>query len=426
MSGNPSDHPADVRQTTCCVVGAGPAGMVLSLLLARQGVPVTLLEAHHDFDRDFRGDTIHPSTLELLDQLGLARRLLQRPHGKLTTFTFVTPAGRFTAVDLKRLRSPFPFVAIMPQAEFLAFLAEEARKLPAFTLVLGANVQRLVEEGGIVRGVRYQGADSQEHEVRATLTVGCDGRFSRLRKLAGFEPVKSAPPMDVVWLRLPKTAADAKYDLAGKFYIGNQGHFAVIFDRPNDEWQIGYIILKGSFGELKSHGIDELRRGVAELFPPLADRVHLLTDFSQIAVLSVESSMVPRWHKPGLLLLGDAAHIMSPVGGVGIQYAVQDAVEAANQLAGPLKEGTLTEAHLEAVQKRREGAARRAQWMQGYLQKRIVAQALRPTKPFQMPLLMRLILGLPLLRNLPAQFIGRGFRTSHLTLATPAPKETTA
>lgn len=403
---------ASVDQTTCCVVGAGPAGMILALLLARQGVPVMLLEAHHDFERDFRGDTIHPATLELMAQLGLAERLHQLPHAKMRQATFVTAAGRTTFVDFSRLSWPFPYVMIMPQAEFLSFLAEEAKKLPAFRLVLGANVQRLVEENGQVQGVRYQGADSQLHEVRAPLTVAADGRFSRLRKLAGFEPVKNAPPMDVIWFRLPRKPSDPP-DLAGSFFIGG-GHLGIVFDRPHDEWQVAYVILKGSYAQVRGGGIESLRRGVAEIIPALADRVNALVDFSQCAVLSVESSMVPCWHKPGLLLIGDAAHVMSPVGGIGIQYAVQDAVEAAGRLGPRLRAGTLTEADLAAVQERRQKAARLAQKIQGFLQERIVAQALRPDQPFRLPLLLRVISSLPVLRNIPARFIGHGVFRSRL------------
>ncbi|MFO0969882.1 MAG: FAD-dependent oxidoreductase [Gemmataceae bacterium] len=398
-----------------CVVGAGPAGMVLSFLLARHGVAVTLLEAHHDFERDFRGDTIHPSTLEMLDQLGLADKLHQLPHRKLTRIAFATPRGRETAVDLSGLDSKFPYIMIMPQSAFLRFLAEEAAKYPSFRLVLGANVHQLIEEGGRVVGVRYQGTDAREHEVRARLTVGADGRFSRVRKLAGIELTKSAPPMDVVWFRLPKKPEDEPLDLAGLFHLQG-GHFVVLFDRPGDEWQLGYVILKGGFQQLKTEGIESLRRSVAELVPPLADRVQALESFQQTTVLSVEVARVSTWQKPGLLLIGDAAHVMSPVGGIGIQYAVQDAVATANLLAQPLKRGTLTDEEVGQVQRRRETAIRRAQKLQAFLQDRIVKQALDPTRAFRLPCVVRVLRRLPFLRKLPGRIIGRGFGTERLAI----------
>ncbi len=408
-----NEAPRDVHETHCCVVGAGPAGVVLSLLLARQGVPVTLLEAHKDFDRDFRGDTIHPATLELLDQLGLADRLLLLPHRKLSQVTFVTAEGRTRFVDFTRLRTRFPYIAIMPQSVFLDFLAAEAGKYPAFRLVLAANVQRLVEEGGVVRGVQYQSTDGHWHEVRAPLTVGADGRFSKLRKLAGFEPVRSSPPMDVLWFRLPRRPEDEQHHLAGSFFIGG-GHIAILLDRPDGEWQVGYVILKGGYAQIRQAGIGALRQDVAKLVPALADRVGLLPDFQHLAVLSVESSRVPCWYKPGLLLIGDAAHVMSPVGGIGIQYAVQDAVEAANQLAEPLRSGAVRTEQLAAVQRRREWPVKVAQWLQGVMQQGIVAQALQSDGPFRLPLPARVITKVPGLRNLPARLVGFGIRPSHL------------
>lgn len=402
---------ADVRSTTCAVVGGGPAGVVLSLLLARQGIDVTLLEAHRDFDRDFRGDTVHPSTLELVDALGLTDRLHALPHEKLTHLDVVSANGRRTIVDFRRLHAKFPYIMIMPQARFLALLAEEAGKYPSFHLQLGANVQRLVEADGKVAGVRYQQGDGTWHELQSRLTVAADGRFSRLRKLAEIELDKLAPPMDVLWFRLPRTAADRPHDLGGAIHVAG-GHFAVMLERPDDQWQVGYAILKGSFSELKSQGIDALRRAMSELVPPLADRVATIKDFSDVTVLAVEVGRVRTWHKPGLLLIGDAAHVMSPVGGIGIQYAVQDAVETANQLTIPLRDGG--ELDLAAVQAAREPAARRAQGLQTFVQQRIVRLALDSTRPFQLPLPVRIITSLPYFRNLPAKVIGWGFHPSRL------------
>ena len=413
---------ARAHDAHCCIVGGGPAGMVLALLLARAGVPVALLEEHGDFERDFRGDTIHPSTMELMDELGLADRLLRLPHTKIDTLTFQAPSGPVRLADLRGLKTEFPYVTFMPQARFLELLAEEGRRYPTFRLLMGANVQGLIEEpaerggGTVVRGVTYRSRDGV-HELRAPLTVGADGRFSRVRRLAGFEPIKTAPPMDVLWFRLPRRPGDPE-DAMGRIA---KGHLVALLNR-GDEWQIAYVIAKGGYKQIHAAGLPAFRRAVAEVLPELADRVDALREWKQVALLSVESSRVPRWYRPGLLLIGDAAHVMSPVGGVGINYAVQDAVVAANVLAQPLRAGRLRLGDLAAVQRRREWPTRIIQAGQALAQKRLMAPALESGRPFAPPLPLRLLTRVPFLRDLPARIVAFGFWPERVR-EDPAPQE---
>jgi 2-polyprenyl-6-methoxyphenol hydroxylase-like FAD-dependent oxidoreductase len=390
----------DVQETTCCIVGGGPAGVVLGLLLARQGIAITLLELHQDFDREFRGDTIHPSTMELMDQLGLADRLLELPHTKIHELSFNTSTGSLKAADFSRLKTRFPYITVLPQVRFLESIVAETKKYPNFQLVMGANVQELIAEKDMIRGVRYRGKGGG-HEVRSPLTIGADGRFSRLRQLAGFEPIKTSPPMDVLWFRLPRSPQDPK----GKGLDGRirDGHLLAIIDRL-DYWQLGYVILKGSYQKLRADGIETLQSAIADLAPEFRDRVHHLKDWSQMAFLSVESNRLPQWYRPGLLLIGDAAHTMSPVGGVGINYAVQDAIVAANILSKPLKNGSLHLWDLAEVQRQREWPIKAIQAFQNQIQKQIIARALDGNRPFKLPGFLRL----PILRDIPGRLIGFG------------------
>src|SRR5918992_948894 len=403
----PASEVRDVRRTTCCVVGGGPGGAVMSLFLARAGVEVTPPEGHPDFDREFRGDTLHPSVMEIMDQLGLAERLLELRHSELRNFTLQTVSGPFTPVDLGRLKTKFPYITMMPQTSFLEFVTREAKRYPNFRLVMGARVRELVEDDGVIRGVRYESEDGR-HEVHAVLTVGADGRGSRVRKLAGFQPVKTSPPMDVLWFKLPRKKEDPA-GIVGRF---GRGHIAVMLDRE-DYWQAGYVIPKGTYPGLRREGIDTLHRGFGELIPEFADRVEHIEDWSQVSLLSVESSMCPRWYRRGLLLIGDAAHVMSPVGGVGINYAIQDAVVAANVLAEPLKESQaqlkeLDTRYLAAVQRRRELPTRFIQVVQTQIQRRVLASVLRSEQPLAPPRWLRLLSRVPLVRSLPARIFGLG------------------
>lgn len=401
-----ADEVPDVRRTTCCIVGGGPGGAVLALLLARRGVPVTLLEAHPDFDREFRGDTLHPSVMEIMDRLGLAGKLLALRHSKLRRATIQTPSGPITPVDFSRLRTKFPYITMMPQTSFLELITAEAARYPGFRLVMGARVRELVEEGGAVAGVRYE-ADGEMREVRAALTVGADGRGSRVRRLAGFTPVKTSPPMDVLWFRLPREKDDPE-GVMGRF---GTGQISILLDRY-DHWQVGYVIPKGTFPQLRKQGVEELHRRFGELVPEFAGRAGSVTGWRQVSLLSVESSRCKRWFRPGLLLIGDAAHVMSPVAGVGINYAIQDAVAAANILAKPLSEGSLGERHLARVQLRRELPTRAIQRLQTLVQNRILAPALGSGNPdgapLSPPLALRLLPRIPVLRALPARLIGYG------------------
>jgi 2-polyprenyl-6-methoxyphenol hydroxylase-like FAD-dependent oxidoreductase len=392
--------------TGCCIVGGGPAGATLALLLARPGVHVTLLEMHYDFDREFRGDTVHPSTLEILDQLGLADRVHELPNSKISAPTLLTTRGPFKPFDLSRLKTKYRYI-LMVQKDLLAFLTREAKKYPGFQLLMGANVTDLIREDDIVRGVRYQ-TNEGVHERRALLTVGADGRFSRVRHLAGIEPMRTSPPMDVLWFRLPHLAEDI--DAPGGAFGGfARGHILGGFDRK-DYWQAGLVITKGSYQSLRAEGIEGLRRRIVEIEPRLAKHVESLTDWHQVSLLSVESSRCPRWYAPGLLLIGDAAHVMSPIGGVGINYAVQDAVVAANLLTKPLLDGRVTTEQLRAVQSRREWPVRIIQAFQAQLQKRVIATALKAQEQqaLHIPWFLRAFSRTPFLRDIPPRIMALG------------------
>ncbi len=400
--------PEQIEETTCCIIGSGPAGAVLALLLARKGISVMLLEEHMDFDRDFRGDTLHPSVMEIMDEIGLADRLLQLDHTRAEVLPVQTAKGLVTFADFRRLKTRFPYITMIPQVRFLEFITGEAKSYANFRLVMGARVEKLIEEDGYIHGVHYRGQDGW-HTVRAVLTVGADGRFSRVRKLAGFEPIKTAPPMDILWFRLPRKPEDSVQS-GGR--LGG-GHILVMLNR-GDQWQMGYVIPKGGYQEIRAAGLEKLRQAVAELLPEFADRMQYIKEWKQVSVLSVESSRLRRWYRPGLLLIGDAAHVMSPVGGVGINYAIQDATVAANVLSNDLKLGKAPLRDLAEVQRKREWPTRIIQGFQNILQKQVLTKVLKSDQPLTISPTFLFLIRLPVVRDLPAKFVGFGPWPAHV------------
>lgn len=383
--------------TDCCIVGAGPAGVVLSLLLVCQGVSVVLLETHKNLDRDWRGDTIHPLTMELMDTLGLADRLLTIPHHKIKQLTM----GSRVYADFNQLHTKYPYVTAIPQVQFLEVLVSEAKQYPNFQILMGANAQELIVEGETIGGVRYR-KDSVWHEVRATLTVGADGRGSHLRELSGLNAniLTSSPPMDVLSFRLPKQQGDPEPDVRfGKGYM-------LVWFEGTDHWTFRYLFLKGGYQTIRQAGLSAFKQSIVDLMPELADRVGSLSDWSDFAFLSVQANRIPQWYRSGLLLIGDAAHTMSPVGGVGINYAIQDAVATANLLTEPLKTKQLQIQQLQAVQQQRELSTRAIQVYQSLLQEGISSKLDPHLKiPFRFLCFFWIPLSLPLLGRRYAKFI---------------------
>lgn len=390
--------PATVEDTDCVVAGGGPAGMMLGLLLARAGVRVIVMEKHADFLRDFRGDTVHASTLRMLDELGLGPAFADVPHRLIDTISMQVQ-GTEVAVDLSRIPGPHKHIALVPQWDFLELLASAAEKEPTFTLMRSTEVLAPIRDGDRVTGVTYRDAAGETRRLRAQLTVACDGRGSTLRASMGMVPTSFGAPMDIWWFRLPR-GSDDPHGLAG---VLATGHAAIAIDR-GDYYQMAYIIPKGSDAALRAKGIESLRRGVVDLVPFLADRTDQLTSFDDVKLLDVQLNRLRRWYTDGLLLIGDAAHAMSPVGGVGINLAVADAVAAAGQLAAPLRAHRLTTRHLAAVQARRWLPTVLVQAAQRAAHARVIAAAVggQPdaTVPTTAPAAIRAVNRIPALRTL--------------------------
>jgi 2-polyprenyl-6-methoxyphenol hydroxylase-like FAD-dependent oxidoreductase len=384
--------------------------MMLGYLLARAGVDVVVLEKHADFLRDFRGDTIHPSTLEVMHELGLLDEFLARPHQEVRQLTGRIAGQPVTVADLSHLPTRCKFVAFMPQWDFLDFLAEHGRRLPAFRLDMRTEATGLLEENGRVAGVTAM-SPGGPIEVRAHLTVAADGRSSALRARAGLVVEDLGAPIDVLWMRLSRRADDPR-QVAGYF---DAGHVFVMLDR-GEYWQCAFVIPKGGFDEMRQGDIEPLRRTIAAIEPRLADRVGELRTWDDVKLLTVRVDRLRRWYRPGLLCIGDAAHAMSPVGGVGINLAIQDAVAAANLLARCLARQTCSVDDLRRVQARREFPTRVTQRVQVVIQKRIIAAALEGRAFRRVPWPARLLQKWPMLRRLPARFIGLGVRPEHVAL----------
>ncbi|MEX5717949.1 FAD-dependent oxidoreductase [Geodermatophilus maliterrae] len=398
------------ERTTCLVVGGGPAGMVLGLLLARAGVEVTVLEKHADFLRDFRGDTVHPSTLQLIDELGLADEFARLPQTKLEQVVFPTgDGGTVTIGDFRRLRVRHPYIAMVPQWDLLDLLADAGRREPSYSLRMRTEMTDLLREGGRVVGVRYRTADGATGEIRADLTVACDGRGSVARRQAGLQPKAFPVPIDAWWFRVPRLPSDRPAALAPR---AAPGRFAVVIPRETF-LQVAYIGRKGADPELRARGIEAFRQDVAELIPEFRDRVDALASMDDVKHLDVRVDRLLHWHVDGLLCIGDAAHAMSPVGGVGINLAVQDAVAAATLLAGPLRNGTVTAKDLAAVRARRLLPTVLVQGLQRMLHRALVGPLVEGRRPGPPAPVLALVHRLPQLSVLPAYLIGVGLRPEH-------------
>src|ERR1700742_636975 len=396
-------------QNHCCIVGGGPAGMMLGYLLGRAGIDTVVLEKHADFFRDFRGDTVHPSTLQVMDELGLIDGFLKLPHQQLQQMDGRVGEQSVRLADLSRLRVKYPFIAMMPQWDFLNFLRESGKRFSSLKVMMNANATDLIRSGDAIVGII---ADTPEGpvEIRAGLTIGCDGRHSIVRERANLEVEEIGAPMDVLWFR-----AGRRPDENERLFARLQtGKMLVTFDR-GDYWQCAYVIAKGQFDAVKARGLDAFRNDVVGMAPILREGLSDVKSWDDVKLLTVAINRLKRWTRPGLLCIGDAAHAMSPVGGVGVNLAVQDAVATANLLAARLVKGCPSEDELDAVRKRREFPVRMTQAMQVVVQNNIISVALKPgDAPVKPPLPVRIINAVPWLQGITARFIGLGVRPEHV------------
>jgi 2-polyprenyl-6-methoxyphenol hydroxylase-like FAD-dependent oxidoreductase len=401
-------------ETTCCIIGGGPAGIMLGYLLARAGVPVTVLEKHTDFFRDFRGDTIHPSTLQLLYELGLLDRFLALPHSKISQMRGIIGGREFVMADTSHLPTVAKYVALMPQWDFLNFLSAEAAKFPTFDLRMGWEATGLLRDQNQITGVLAQTPNGPV-EIRATLTVGCDGRHAISRSAAHLNVIEQGVPIDVLWMRIPRRPTDPENALG---YI-NYGRALILINRI-DYFQCAFIIAKGTFPAVQQAGLAAFHASISQLAPFLGDRTAELDSWDKVKLLTVQINHLERWSIPGLLCIGDAAHAMSPVGGIGINIALQDAVAAANILAEPLRTHSLTPHHLQWVQTHRATAVRRTQQFQAFAHK-VLNRVLRDPGPLTPPLALRLLTDIPGFQRLTGRFIGLGLQPEHINLTQNPP-----
>jgi len=405
----PRQPPGRTMKVRCCIVGGGPAGMMLGYLLGRAGIDVVVLEKHADFFRDFRGDTVHPSTLQVMDELGLIDGFLKLPHQRLQKMDGMFGGTSVRIADLSRLKVKYPFIAFMPQWDFLNFLRESGKRFTSLKVMMSAEATDLMWDGGRAAGVRATTPEGAL-DIEADLTVACDGRHSLVREQAGLAIEEIGAPMDVLWFRAGKRENETE----SVFARVEPGKMMVTFDR-GDYWQCAYVIAKGQYDAIKARGLPALLDDVARMAPILKSGLSEVKSWDDVKLLTVAINRLPRWTRPGLLCIGDAAHAMSPIGGVGVNLAVQDAVATANLLAAKLVNGCPPEAELDAVRRRREFPVRMTQRMQVVAQNNIVSAALKPGgAPLQVPLAVRLITAVPWLQGITARFVGLGVRPEHV------------
>lgn len=406
FSQQPSGRTIKVR---CCIVGGGPAGMMLGYLLGRAGIDVVVLEKHADFFRDFRGDTVHPSTLQVMDELGLSDGFLKLPHQRLQKMDGMFGGTSVRIADLGRLKVKFPFIAFMPQWDFLNFLRESGKKFPSLTVMMSTEAVDLIQDGARIAGVKAKTPEGTI-DIEADLTIACDGRHSLVRERAGLVIEEIGAPMDVLWFRAGKRADETE----SVFARVDPGSMMVTFDR-GDYWQCAYVIAKGQYDAVKARGLPALLNDVARMAPILKSGLSDIKSWDDVKLLTVAINRLKRWTRPGLLCIGDAAHAMSPIGGVGVNLAVQDAVATANLLAAKLVNGCPPEDELDAVRRRREFPVRMTQRMQVVAQNNIVSAVLKGGgELLKVPLAVRLITAVPWLQGITARFVGLGVRPEHV------------